>query len=101
MTRAALASVWEAWNSPSALMILARFSRSASACFAIARCIVCGSSTSLISTALTLMPQGSVSWSKMTCSLAFTFSRCDKISSNSNCPTTLRNVVCASCEVAY
>jgi hypothetical protein len=39
---------------------LARRSRSLSACLAIARCICCGISTSLTSTALTLMPHGSV-----------------------------------------
>ena len=49
----------------------------------------------------TLMPQGSVSWSRMICSLALTLSRCERISSSSNWPTTLRSVVCASCEVAY
>src|SRR5260370_67877 len=50
-TLAACASCAEACNSPWAWIIFARFSRSASACFAIARCIVTGNSTSLISTA--------------------------------------------------
>ena len=39
-------------------MIFARFSRSASACRAIARCMFCGRSTCFTSTADTLMPHG-------------------------------------------
>jgi len=54
------ANCWAAAFSPSAWMILARFSRSASAWRAMARCIVWGSSTSFTSTMLTLMPHGSV-----------------------------------------
>ena len=75
MIWAALASVCEAWNSPSALMILARFSRSASACLAIARCMVLGSSTSLISTTATLMPHGSVCSSMIFCRFWLILSR--------------------------
>src|SRR2546422_5529274 len=46
-------------------MIFARRSRSASACFAIARCICSGMSTCFTSTLETLMPHGSVSVSRM------------------------------------
>src|ERR1039458_9770363 len=49
-----------AWNSPSALTILARRSRSASACLAMARFIVSGRTTSRISTDVTFTPHGSV-----------------------------------------
>ena len=82
-------------------MTLARRSRSASACRPMARCICSGISTCLTSTFVTLIPQGSVSWSRMICSLLFTFSRSARISSSSNWPTMLRSVVCAFCEVAY
>ena len=54
---------------PAAWMILARFSRSASACFAMARCISGGRSTCLTSTSETLMPQGSVCSSMTFCSV--------------------------------
>src|SRR6266851_3827872 len=95
ITAAALASVCEAWNSPSALMILARFSRSASACLAIARCIVVGSSTSLISTTATLMPQGSVCSSMIFCKFWLIFSRFASSSSRVACPKAALKVVCA------
>jgi hypothetical protein len=49
-----------ALNSPSAWMILARRSRSASACLAMARSICSGRSTCLTSTETTLTPKGSV-----------------------------------------
>ena len=68
MTAAACDSFSDAWSSPSAWMIFARFSRSASACRAIARCMSCGRSTCFTSTADTLMPHGSVCWSRMCCS---------------------------------
>src|SRR5438270_128331 len=54
-------------NSPSALTIFARRSRSASACFAIARFIVSGNATSFTSTAVTLTPHGSVCRSMISC----------------------------------
>src|SRR5437667_249908 len=57
MTAAASASLAAAWNSPSACITLARFSRSASACFAMARCISWGRSTCFTSTRATLIPQ--------------------------------------------
>src|SRR5438309_2301595 len=63
-----------------------------------ARCICSGMSTCFTSTLETLMPQGSVSVSRMTWSLALTLSRWERISSSSNWPTTLRMVVWASCE---
>ena len=100
MTRAALASVCEAWNSPSALMILARFSRSASACLAIARCIVLGSSTSLISTTATLIPQGSVCSSMIRCRFWLIFSRLASSSSSVLWPRAARKVVWEICDVA-
>src|SRR2546426_406531 len=53
-----------AWNSPSAMMTRERRSRSASACFAIARTIVSGSETSRRVTAETLIPHGSVEVSR-------------------------------------
>ena len=60
MISAASASLCEAWNSPSAAITLARRSRSASACAAIARCISCGRSIFFSSTSVTLTPHGSV-----------------------------------------
>ena len=55
----------------------ARRSRSASASFAIARCILSGSVMSLISTAVTCVPHGSVceSMTSLICSLIFAVSR--------------------------
>src|ERR687893_1102947 len=83
----------EAWYSPSAAMILARRSRSLSACLAIARCICCGISTSLTSTTLTLMPHGSVCSSMMFCSSSFISSRLVRRLSRSFWPRTLLRVV--------
>src|SRR5947209_3943609 len=60
MMSAASPSFTAAWYSPSAATIFARRSRSASASFAIARCILSGSTMSLISTAVTCVPHGSV-----------------------------------------
>ena len=57
MMFAACESFSEAWNSPSAAMIFARRSRSASAWRDIARCISAGSSTSLTSTVETFTPR--------------------------------------------
>src|SRR5215210_819503 len=83
----------DAWYSPSAAMIFARRSRSLSACLAIARCICCGISTSLTSTTLTLIPQGSVCSSMIVCSSSFICSRLTSRSSRSFCPRTLLSVV--------
>src|SRR6185436_4548987 len=65
----------DAWYSPSALMTLARRSRSASAWRAIARCISCGRSTFLISTLVTFTPQVSVVRSMICCSAWLNFLR--------------------------
>ena len=59
MISAAAASRLDAWNSPSAVMMRARRSRSASACRAIERFMPSGSETSLISTRSISTPQGS------------------------------------------
>jgi hypothetical protein len=58
MTLAAAASRLDAWYSPSAVMILARRSRSASAWRDIDRFMLSGSETSLISTRSTRIPHG-------------------------------------------
>ena len=100
MIAAASLSRAAAWNSPSAWMTLARRSRSASACLAMARFISSGRSTSFISTSATLMPQGSVASSRMVCILTLSLSRSASSSSSSAWPTTLRSVVCASWLVA-
>ena len=89
-----------AWNSPSALMIFARRSRSASAWRAIARCIPAGISTSLTSTIETLIPQGEVASSMIVCRIALIFSRSESSSSSWCWPSTDRRVVCEICEVA-
>jgi len=60
MSWAAWAKLVAALTSPSELMIVARFSRSASACLAMVRTMFSGSSMSFSSTASTSMPQGSV-----------------------------------------
>ena len=81
-------------------MILARFSRSDSACFAIARCISTGRSTAFTATWVTLTPQGSVCWSITSCSRSASRSRSDSSSSRCAWPRMLRSVVCASWLVA-
>ena len=90
-----------AWNSPSALTTLARRSRSASACLAIARFMLSGSATSRISTAVTLIPHGPVCRSMISCNFWLITSRCDSKSSSGAWPSTLRSVVCAISEVAF
>ena len=100
MMSAASVSFCAAWYSPSELMILARRSRSASAWRAIARCICSGISTSLISTAVTFTPQGSVDSSMIFCSSSLSRSRSESSWSNSALPSTERSEVCAICEVA-
>src|SRR6266853_1430123 len=71
MMSAAWPSFTAAWYSPSAATILARRSRSASASLAMARCMLSGSIISLISTAVTCVPHGSVclSITSLICSL--------------------------------
>ena len=100
MMRPASASLSDACNSPSALITFARRSRSASACRAIARCMLCGSSTSFTSTVDTLTPHGSVCSSMIVCSRSLIWSRSESRSSSSDWPSTLRSVVCAICDVA-
>ena len=100
MMLAAWESFSAAWNSPSAAMILARRSRSASAWRAIARCMSAGSSTSLTSTVVTLTPQGSVCSSMICCSSTLSRSRSESSASSSALPSTERSVVCAICDVA-
>src|SRR5438874_2741729 len=100
MMCAACASFSEACSSPSALMTLARRSRSASACRAIARFISGGRSTSFTSTADTSIPQSSVRRSMMFLRMALIFSRFIRSSSSSVSPSTERRVVWASWLVA-
>src|SRR5579862_3239130 len=100
MTSAASLSRSDAWNSPSALMIFARRSRSASACRAIARCISAGISTSFTSTTETLIPQGAVCSSMIPWRIELIFSRSESSSSSVCWPSTERRVVCAICDVA-
>src|SRR5512132_961212 len=90
----------EAWNSPSALMTLARRSRSASAWRAIARCMPWGMPTSLISTVVTFTPHGSVCSSMICCRFSLRVSRSARSVSRSALPSTERSVVCAICDVA-
>ena len=97
---AASASFTDASSSPAAWMILARFSRSASAWRAMARCMSGGRSTFLTSTIETLMPQGSVWRSMISWSWTFSFSRSESRSSSSAWPSTERSVVWASWLVA-
>ena len=82
-------------DSPSAAMILARFSRSASAWRAIARFMLSGSWMSLSSTWVTTTPQSTVVTSRISRMLALIASVSDRISSRVCCPTTLRRVVWA------
>ena len=89
---AALTRVCDAWNSASAWMILARRSRSASACLAIARTMFSVSSTVLMSTLLTLIPQVSVGVGDALDVGAELLSS-ESISSSSCCPSTERSVV--------
>ena len=100
ITFAAWASRSAAWNSPSALITFARRLRSASACRASACCIRSGISTSLISTIVTLMPQGSVCSSMICWRLSFSRSRSASSVSSSALPSTERSVVCAIWSVA-
>ena len=100
MMRAAMASFSDACSSPSALMTLARRSRSASAWRAMARFISGGRSTSFTSTADTSIPQDSVRESMMFLRMALIFSRFISSSSISVSPSTERSVVCASWLVA-
>ena len=53
------------------------------------------------STEVTLIPQGSVWRSMISCSFWLIVSRCASNSSSDACPSTLRKVVCAMSEVAF
>ena len=86
--------------SPSAAMIFARFSRSASAWRAIARCMLSGSWMSLSSTTVTLTPQSSVWTSRISRMFALILSVSDSVSSSVWRPTTARSVVCAIWSIA-
>ncbi len=88
--RAAAAS-----DSPSALMILARFSRSASAWRAMARFMVSGSWMSLSSTSVTSTPHSIVVTSRILRMSMLIRSVSDSVSSRVCWPTTLRRVVWA------
>ncbi len=83
MIFAAETSLRDAWNSPVALTTLARRSRSASACRAIARFISWGRSMSFTSTAVTSIPQASVCSSMISRSVSLYFSRSASRSSSS------------------
>ena len=67
---------------------------------AMARCISTGRSMCFSSTVATLMPQGSVWVSRISCSWALILSRSDSSSSSSAWPQTLRRVVWASWDMA-
>ena len=96
MTAAACASLREAWNSPSAVMIRARRSRSASACRDIDRFIDSGSATSLISTRSMWIPQPSAGLSMSSSSPRLSISRFDSRSSSSLLPMMDRSEVWAT-----
>lgn len=80
-------------NSPSAEIILARLSLSASAYFAIDLRIVSGKLISLISTAVTCTPHGSLCLSIISLIFSFIFEVEDNTSSKRNCPITFLMVV--------
>ncbi len=100
MTLAASASFCDAWNSPSAEMILARRSRSASACLAMDRFMPSGRATSLISTRSMWMPQSSAGLSSIISRPWLRRSRLDSRSSRSLLPMMERSEVCATWDTA-
>ncbi len=101
MTVAAWASFLDAWYSPSAAMIRARRSRSASACRDIERFMDSGREMSLTSTRSTRTPQGpSVGASMTSLSSALTCSRSDSSWSILLRPVTDRSEVWATCDTA-
>ena len=97
---AALARASDDSSSPAACTTLARRSRSASACLAIARFISGGKSTCLISIAMTSIPQFRQCLAIISCRSLFNVTRSDKRSSSSARPSTLRKVVWAISEIA-
>ena len=84
-----------AMASPSAAMIFARFSRSASASLAIARFIPSGSWMSFSSTSVTSTPHSAAVSSRIARMSTFSRSVSARVSSRVCLPTTLRNVVWA------
>ncbi len=100
ITAAASESRAEAWNSPSAVMIRARRSRSASACRDIERFIDSGRATSLISTRSISTPQPIAGVSSISSSPWLIGSRLASRSSSSLLPMIDRSEVCATCEIA-
>ncbi len=101
MKRAASAIFSDACSSPSAAMILARRSRSASAWRPMARWICSGRSRSRSSTRRTSTPHSSVWRSSAWRSSASMTSRLDRSSSRSWWPTTERSAVWAISEEAW
>jgi len=101
ITLAAIASRLEAWYSPSAVMIRARRSRSASACRDMDRFMPSGRLTSLISTRSTRIPHGpSVGSSIIRRSSRLTLSRSASSWSISDWPMIERSEVCACWDTA-
>ena len=99
--RPASASFTEACSSPSAAMMRARRSRSASACRDMDRFIPSGSATSLSSTRSIFTPHGPSVGSSITArSSALIRSRSLSSSSRSALPLTLRSEVWATCDTA-
>ena len=87
-------------DSPSALMIFARFSRSASACLAIARFMESGSWMSLSSTRVASTPHSTVVTSRILRMSRLIVSVSDRVWSKVCWPTTLRRVVWAIWSIA-
>ena len=97
---AALAIFVAAITSPSALIITALFSLSASACLAIVLFISSGKITSFKSILSTPIPHGSDALSTISLILFDTSSRLLNSSSKSTSPTAFLIVVCANCDTA-
>ena len=98
---AASAKLLAASLSPTALVITACFSLSASAILAIVLCISAGNLTSFNSTFSTLIPHGSEAWSITSQISVEILSLWVNNSSSVTAPTALRIVVCANWETAY
>lgn len=97
---AASARFWLAMSSPSLLIIVALFSRSASACLAMVLTILSGSSISLSSTVWTSIPQSVACLSTIERILVAIFSLWLRSSSRVASEATRRMVVCASWSMA-
>jgi hypothetical protein len=92
--------IWDCLN-PSAVRIVARFSRSARICFSIESWMEAGGSMALISTRLTRMPHLPVASSRTPRRAALMWSREVSVSSRFRLPTTLRSVVTVSCSTPW